>query len=516
MATAQYTLKIIIVGDDRASAPLSRATRGFGGFGSVLGGILASKAILFIGAQITKVATEALRAASAFQTLEIRFEGLIAREIAKDFKLTTGELLDMEDALVQARQPAQELLEWIKQIAVTTPFTVENLSQTLATAQAMGFTTDRAKEVTTAVGNFTAGMGLTDEVMQRVIYNLGQMQQQGKVTGTELRDLARGAFVPVTDVLERMQENLGETTMDFDAFRKKAAKGAFGVEPFIEAFVQMANEDFPGAMERMSMTWQGVTGNIKDFIGAVLGVDLLGPVVNRFTENAAQWLQDMMTPEMRDQFKVWGQNLLEVFDTVSAGVGAVVGFLVPIFQEIVANVKLVWDAFVQAWPAISEMLATVWNDFLMPIFTQLVEFFTVKIPEAIDTLTPTLNALTLLWMRHLRPAIQAVAAVIKDHVIPFMGKLANFIKTVVIGVLKVLASVWENVLWPAIKIVINFIKNVVIPIVTTLAELFSAVLGVALDVVGRIIEDVLVPAFKDIQTWVGDKLTPALERFNEN
>jgi len=227
-----------------------------------------------------------------------------------------NETLDFRDALEQAKGPAQELLQFIKETAVTTPFTVESLAQTLATAQAMGFTTDKAKELTLAIGNFTAGMGLSQDVMERIVYNFGQMVQQGKVTSTELRDLARGALVPVTDVLHEMQKRLGDTR-PFEQFREDAAEGVLPVTEFFEAFISIANTDFPGAMQRMSRTFQGVTSNVKDFVQAILGAELLGPIVQRFTDIAADALQNLLTPEFREGFQRIGKTIAVTFDFVA-------------------------------------------------------------------------------------------------------------------------------------------------------------------------------------------------------
>lgn len=180
-------------------------------------------------------------------------------------------------ALEMASGPAREMLNWIRQTAIETPFTAQSLSRVTALGMAMGFTSDQVRPLTLAVGNFTAGMGLTSDVMERIIHNFGQMMAAGKVTGTELRDLARGGFVPVNDVLIRMRDNLGMGATSFAAFRLAAAQGRVPVEEFFNAFIEIANEQFPNAMERMALTWEGVKQRATDFIQTVIGWDVIGP-----------------------------------------------------------------------------------------------------------------------------------------------------------------------------------------------------------------------------------------------
>lgn len=219
-----------------------------------------------------------------FQRFQIMFVSLQARDISNAFGI------EMADAFQRAIGPAKDLFNWVKQLAVTTPFTAKGITETLAMANAMGLTTTQAKDLTAAVGNFTAGMGLTEEHMYRIIYNFGQMFAQGKVTGREFRDLAI-SFVPVWRMLDDMAVSSGKTTKEF---QKLAFEGGVPVIDFFNEFIQMANEDFPGAMERMAKTWEGVIGNAKDFVQVIIGVNTFGAVFNKITGAMADSLQELI------------------------------------------------------------------------------------------------------------------------------------------------------------------------------------------------------------------------------
>lgn len=218
-----------------------------------------------------------------FQRFGIMFEALIARDTAGNFE-------NMTQALAGAVQPAKDLFGWVKRLAVTTPFTAKGITEVLAMANAMGLNISAAKDLTVAVGNFTAGMGLTEEHMWRIIYNFGQMLAQGKVTGREFRDLAI-SFVPVWKMLDEMAAKAGMAT---EEFKKLALEGKVPVPAFFQEFITMAQRDFPNAMERMARTWAGVIGNAKDFIQVVVGMNLFGRVFNQITAAMADSLQELI------------------------------------------------------------------------------------------------------------------------------------------------------------------------------------------------------------------------------
>jgi len=287
--------------------------------------------------------------------------------------------LEMADVQGLAAQRSKEMLAWIRQIAVTTPFTVQDLSNTLSFANAMGISLDKSKELTLAIGNFTAGMGLSGEQMQRIIFNFGQMNSLGKIQGRDLRDLTT-AMVPVNDILAVMAKKYGVTT---ERMREMAATGQVGVEEFFDAFIGMANTDFPGAMENMSRTAQGVMGNIKDFIQAGLGADVLGPVFNRLTEGLATALQNFMSPANQRKMQLVGTLLGQTFDRLmpvigefASAIGEVfrgLGFGGASFSDFIRGVKRLADFLINAVQA-GTRFATWLGDVLPPALARVGEF----------------------------------------------------------------------------------------------------------------------------------------------
>jgi len=260
-----------------------------------------SAALGHIADAIGNIAREALAGAETFQKLAIRFEGLMANEV-----IARGTTSDFASALAIAKQESKGLLSWIQQLAVTTPFTRRDVSETMAFSMAMGFTSREAQVLTKAIGNFTAGMGLSSEKMESIILQFGQMRAGGRLYGTELRDLARGAFVPVNEIIKRVGESLDMTGLEW---QELAARGEVSILPFFEEFIKLSGERFPDAMQRMNKTMEAVRQNFKDFVTEFLGVKLLGPAVDALSQQLSSTLDQLLSPRVLKGFEELGKQV---------------------------------------------------------------------------------------------------------------------------------------------------------------------------------------------------------------
>lgn len=580
----QAEVRIRIIGEDYVSGPANRVAFSLNRILQITAGIAITRAIFALGRAVSDLGRTAWEAAAEFQTLQIRYEGLIARQMAG---LNTGEAfgdmlgentemagwqieqfqklrdtydsyvkeqqrlidagqdegayydsvtksidnyataiaqsipgfegmedwqkkaalgaLGMSEALEAAIGPANELIEWTKTMAVTTPFTAETLARANTLGMAMGFTTEETKRLTMATGNFTAGMGLSQDVIERIIYNFGQMIQQGKVTGTELRDLARGGFVPITDVLKQMQENLGETGKDFDQFRKDAAKGVYPVEEFFTAFMEIAERDFPNAMERMSRTWEGVTSNIHDFIGVVLGAEVLGPLLDRIAARLDDALKRMMSPEIRGGFSDLGETIADTYDKIANKVPDVIGSFIELgntlglglgFGGAKRAIEGLGDALVWILDRV-EGATNLFNTLLTPA----VETFTKSIENASGILDPFLDPIKEFSDEHGDKFVDVLDRTVELFLL--IGGAAAGLKIAGIAI-KGIGFVLGKLSWPIL-------------IITTLISAFSLAwennwFGIR-DKLTEVWEGTIKPALEDLQYWFENELPATLAEF---
>jgi len=235
-------------------------------------GELLADAIQAVVAQIKELITNAIEAADTFQRLQIRLERLNFNEIKSGYE-------DMEKAQAAATAMTQEQLAWALKLGATTPYDTSDIAEVYTMARAYGLTADEARDTTDAVLQFGAGMALTGEEMQRIMINFGQMMQQGKLNGQDLRDLGRGAFLPINKLLGMTAEKLGMTVEEFNRLRKAGKLGAEGVTAFRESFMELTGMDFKGAAQALGSVFGVAVRNIKALISESLAMYVIGPVL---------------------------------------------------------------------------------------------------------------------------------------------------------------------------------------------------------------------------------------------
>lgn len=232
-------------------------------------GVLFARAVEFVIGKIKELISATIDAGAEFQTMSLRLNRLNLNSA-----ISSG--LEYNDAIKEATRLTQEQLEWIQKLAVQTPYDAQDVANVFTLARSYGFASKEAQGLTQDITDFAAGMGLGNTEIRRIIVNFGQMAQQGKVTQRELNDLARGAFVPVNDVLKEMQEQTGLTGKAFDDFKKTGE----GVQAFFTAFSSLIEERFQGAAQDMARTFQGATANAQDFVKSILGFNVVKPVLD--------------------------------------------------------------------------------------------------------------------------------------------------------------------------------------------------------------------------------------------
>jgi tape measure domain-containing protein len=296
-------------------SPISRAIQGLRNFfriaAQIAVGVLIRDVIRGIVRELRDLVFAGFEAVKMFQQLELRLETLVSR-LARAEDST----ISVADAFEIGRVNSAKLIEFIKRLSLTAPFTTETIAKTLSLNLAMGFTEDMAKRLTLAIGEFTAGMGLGTEVMERIVFNFGQMKSAGKVTGTEMRDLARGAFFPLVDILDEAGRIMGVATDNMVEFRKQAAAGEVDVNTFFRAFLNVVDRDFAGSMERFSRTLEGVRTRFGNFMKTIIGLEVFGPVAKKVASIASAALDSILSPENIVRARLLGKVLLTSFVSV--------------------------------------------------------------------------------------------------------------------------------------------------------------------------------------------------------
>lgn len=214
--------------------------------GTAIGGIFASAVQKGVAA-LTGFVQSSTSAIVQHERLSQSMTSLVAKEL-----MTAGATDDMTKALGMAAPRAQELLKWIQELAIKSPFDQQGVAEAFRMALAYGFTSTEAQRLTAATIDFSTATGASSDVMARMSLALGQVKARGKLMGGEILQLV-SAGVNVNAILKEM----GFTMQD-------VATGAIEAGAFIEAFTKTLERDFGGAASRSAETLGGLLNTMGD------------------------------------------------------------------------------------------------------------------------------------------------------------------------------------------------------------------------------------------------------------
>lgn len=225
-------------------------------------------------------------------------------------KLVAGATLDMATAQAQAEGPARDLLQWIEDFGIRTPFTIQQLSEMVRGFLSIGMGIDPTKQLTGALASLGAGLGLTQAQLDRIVANILQTSRSMKITERDIREFGN-AGVPVNRVLDKIATKLGITR---EAALEFAKSGAEGVKAFTDAIIEVGEKDFPDALDNLSRTWAVAASNIQDVIQSIFGKEVLGPLLARLGIFIGDAVEDLIS--MREVFRGIGETVGKAFDSI--------------------------------------------------------------------------------------------------------------------------------------------------------------------------------------------------------
>lgn len=348
--------------------------------------------------------------------------------------------------------------------------------------------------------------------------------------------------------IEALKITLGEAFLPVftDFLNNVAGPGVSAITTFAGTFVKM----IPSIMESEDPLQTFINAlkiaapSALDVITTVEGIkdaiDEIIPPIEDITQTFTEWLPviegvvaALGTFVIISAVTGWITGAVAAVTSLGAamtaaggGIAGVVAILGGPVTLAIGAVALAIGALVVAWQNnwgdIQGKTAAVWS-FLEPIFNQVVDWFEVAIPAAIQVASD-------FWTTTLWPALQNVGNFIEGTIFPILGDLANVWLALASAEVEALSALWTNVLWPALKVVGAFIGDVLWPIFQKLFEvefaiamkvgealagLWQKVLYPALQAVGSYIVDTVIPTFKKIGDYLSVTFGPILSGLTE-
>ncbi len=236
-------------------------------------GVAVGRALAAVDNMLTRLAAAATATAAIVGGTVAKMGGdfLVLEENAKT-SFTT---------LLGSAEAAKEMWLELKQIARTSPFQLDNITDAARRLLGMGYAGKEIPRVLRAIGDAIAAMGGGQEMIQRVSIALGQIRAKGVVAAEEMLQLAENG-IPAWQMLA---DAIGT---DIPTAMKLVEQRAVSSEIAIEALLRGIEQRFGGMSIKMASNWTGLWAAFIDTAKEQSG-EVMKPLFNA----AKRWLQQV-------------------------------------------------------------------------------------------------------------------------------------------------------------------------------------------------------------------------------
>ncbi len=259
--------------------------------GSLIGGAarqMAALATAAVGLQsITGTAKDVIATGAAFETLEGRLKSLLG-----------------------SSDKAKDVFGQIKDLAKTTPFEVQGLTEAYVKLTSFGL--QPSMKQMQAITDTAATLGGGTEALQRVTLALGQAWTKSKLQGDEILQLAE-AGVPVWDLLAKAT---GKNTAEL---QKMSEAGTLGRDVILKLIDALGTENM-GASAALMETFNGAVSNAKDALSEFYALIAQSGVLEYLTKQIQTLLKEFDRMKANGELKAMAKEIADTFIKMAEGV----------------------------------------------------------------------------------------------------------------------------------------------------------------------------------------------------
>lgn len=270
------------------------------GFAGGLGGMAALTGLQNMAGFVQGIGQQALSTYAYTERLRMSLQSMTAKEFVQN-----GQAANMAEGLAMATDRAKELEEWVRKVAIASPFGREDVADALRMGMAYGFNSEQAQRLTEAMIDFTTATGQSGQVMGRATLALGQIQARGKLTAQELNQLSEAGI----NARQILADAFGVST---SAIMEMIEKGLVPANVAVETITASLERDFGGAASRSAETVDGLLNSLGDLKDTTLE-NLFGPSFDSAFKPALQEVVDLLKDQgFQDGVKLLGGELGKV------------------------------------------------------------------------------------------------------------------------------------------------------------------------------------------------------------
>lgn len=363
---ASTALTMVSEGARAANSEAARARDSFGGLEGALTRASAAGHLLASGIQaaaggIVEAGKSAFDTVANFERMSASMNAMAAKEM-----LDLGQFDDFDKALASTKNLTQELLDWSQQLAIVSPFGMDDVSSAMSVAQAFGFlatqykTTQEAQKegvitaqrLTEATMNWAAATGKAGSEIQRVTLIAGQIKAMGKLMGGDSMQLKQVGI----NIEGLIGKAINKTQAEVVKMRED---GLIPAELALQALVGEM-EKFGNAAAEQGNTLGGMMASLQD-LGKIAQRNLFGGIFDAIKPQMAAAITTLQNPAFLGALKGIG-------DQVGAGLASILSTVGSAFAQlqqsgaIAATVAGIGNAF-----QVASVLAGVFLQTVVPL-----------------------------------------------------------------------------------------------------------------------------------------------------
>ena len=345
------------------------------------------------------------------------------------------------EVFTKSAEKADAILEELQKKGAETPFEFTDLADATQKMMAFGFTADEALANLDMLGNAAQGDA---EKLETITTAFARMTSSGKVTLEDLNMMIDVGFNPLQQVAKDTGTTMGEVY-------EQISDGALDVETVTKAMKEMTSEggQYAGLMEKQSQTLNGMLSTLSDTVQMKLGDAFASltekvkgalPMIIDFVENIdvdkaiagigalAAALAGVFTAAtaargaialfnavtavqkaggMAAMVSNLGASFAGIVTTIAPVVAAIAGIIAVIalvstaISQLLDENELFAESVTNIVYSIMDIVESLWNNFLGPIFDSLIE------------------ALNTIWKNGIKPLWDSFKQFIADLTIKF-------------------------------------------------------------------------------------------------
>ena len=351
MATVGTFNVALIASTGRFTAAISRAERRWNSFAKSVqrNSKMLPKSISSVTPAALTMAKHVAKAA-AVAGAALTALGGVGIKLAMDFEQSRIAFT----TLLGDAQKADRFLRELEIRARRTPFGFSGLQESARQLLAYGFTADKVLSMIEPIGDAVAAMGGGQEMLERIIRALGQMQAKQKVSAEEMLQLTETGI----NAWKFLAEGIGTSIPEA---MERARKGMIPSAVAIEAILDGMRRRFGGAMKAQANTMRGMLEQIKDSMATIsrgFGEDIIritgmAGAMRRLNEAVGRFA-DLVSMKgfigaLKEAFPPWLQGVIISIAGAIGGalVPVIIAMLIPALKKLAISL---WATLAPLWP----------------------------------------------------------------------------------------------------------------------------------------------------------------------